>query len=155
MSNEIFPKSKGLADITTYQVGALESAAHRALRQYKDKQLSAYGLTGMEWYIVGIVADTGKTGIRTTDLAKNLGTTLGFLTKALKLLEAKRIITRRANAEDARSSFVALNPSYQKQVKKIEEVLRSKLRDSIYSQITKEELETYIRVMEKLSKIDS
>lgn len=145
--------TRDLSHTTTYQVGALESAAHRALRQYKDKLLSAYDLTGMDWYIIGAVADTGSDGIRTTDLAVSLGTTTGFLTKSLKLLEAKQIVLRTANAEDARSSYIVLNPSYRKIVDEIEQILRAELRKSIYSLITREELATYIRVIEKFSQL--
>jgi DNA-binding MarR family transcriptional regulator len=154
MSNDFFSSNKSASQFTTYQVGALESASHRSLRQYKDKLLKPYGLTGMEWYVIGAVADSGDAGIRTTDLATLLGTTLGFLTKTLRLLEAKEIVFRKANADDARSSYLTLNGDYQKVVLEIEGMLRARLRESIYSLVSKEELETYIRVLEKFSTIN-
>lgn len=153
MSKDFFGKDKTIADITTYQVGALESAAHRSLRQYKDGLLKSYDLSGMDWYIIGAVADAGNSGIRTTDLAVHIGTTLGFMTKQLKLLEAKKIVHRKANAQDARSSFVFLNPAYRKKILEIEQMLRKELRGKVYALVTKEELETYIRVMEKFSRL--
>ena len=150
VSNEKFNTGKSLQALTTYQVGAIESAAHRALRQHKDELLSEYGITGIEWYIIGAVSDAGNDGIRITDLAVVIGTTLGFLTKSVNLLEAKG---RKANAKDARSNYIALNKKYRSTFTEIEAALRAKLRKSIYSLITPEELQTYITVMEKFSKL--
>ncbi len=149
MSNESNPHVHKLHDLKTYQVGVVESAAHRALRQHKDTLLKPYGITGIEWYILGTVADTGKTGMRITDLANLLGTTQGFLTKTVNLLEAKGMLARKANANDARSNFVILNKKYAPKVVEIEAILRVELRKSLYSRITPEQLQTYIDVMAK------
>lgn len=142
-----------VSELKTYQVGAIESAAHRAMRQHKDELLAEYGLTGIEWYIVGAIADSGKDGIRLTDLAVIIGTTLGFLTKTINLLEAKGMVVRQANAKDARSSYIVLHKDYRKTCDEIEAALRTKLRESIYSLITPAELKTYISVMERFSKL--
>ena len=153
VSNTIFVDGDNLKDITTYQVGAIESAAHRAIRQHKDSLLRDYDITGMDWYIIGLVSDSGKEGIRTTDLAEKLGTTMGFLTKAVNLLDAKKILRRTANVKDARSHYIVLNPSYRKTVDEIEAALRVKLRETVYSSVTPEELLTYVKVIEKFSRL--
>ena len=153
VSTRILTKLKDLADLKTYHVGVIESAAHRALRQHKDTLLRNYGISGVEWYLIGIVADAGKQGIRATDLADILGTTAGFLTKTVKLLEAKGILQRTANADDARSSYIVLKPSYRKTFEEIEASLREKLRNSLYQLVTREELETYLRVMDKFRQL--
>lgn len=140
-----------LSELKTYQVGVVESAAHRALRKHKDECLKEYNITGMQWYIIGTVADTGVKGIRITDLAKMLDTTLAFLTNTVNLLVSKGILARHVNAEDNRSNFVVMQKSYQKTYKKIEEELRIKLKKSIYSRVSPEELETYIKVINKFS----
>lgn len=144
---------KSIKQLKTYQVGAIESAAHRALRQHKDELLSNYDITGMDWYIIGNVADAGDDGLRATDLANILGTTMGFLTKSVNLLEAKGILYRKANSKDARSNYIALNKKYARTVEEIEAALRAKLRESIYGLVKPEELVTYIKVMEKFSKL--
>jgi len=140
-----------LSQLKTYHVGIVESAAHRALRKHKDSLLKEYGLSGIEWYIIGAVYDSGDKGARITDLAKLLGTTMGFLTKTVNLLEAKDIFQRKANPNDARSSFVFIKKSYEPKVNEIEQVLRQKLRNSIYGMISRDDLETYIRVISKFS----
>ena len=152
MSNKL-SKQKSIRELKTYHVGALESAAHRSLRKHKDALLNEFGLTGMQWYIVGTVADAGPAGIRTTDLAETLATTMGFLTNNVNLLVSSNILIRRQNEEDSRSSFVVMKPSYQKTYLNIEAALRKKLRKTIYNYITPEELATYIHVITKFSKL--
>lgn len=153
VSNRILGQIDTLHDLKTYHVGIIESAAHRALRQHKDTLLRNYGITGVEWYIIGTIADAGSQGIRLTELARMLGTTMGFMTKTMKLLEAKDIVLRTANAADARSSYFILNNNYKKTYEEIEHELRARLRKSIYSLVTPEELTTYIKVLDKFSKI--
>lgn len=153
MSRRNLNQGRRLSELSTYQVGVIEAAAHRALRKHKDELLNGYGITGMEWYIIGTVADAGKQGLRTTDLANMLDTTLGFMTKNLNLLVAKKILIRKANAEDSRSTYVVLNPTYRKTFEEIEYALRAKLRQSVYSLITPEELKTYIQVISKFTDI--
>lgn len=152
-SNKFFNNISSLSDLTTYNVGIIEASAHRSLRQHKDSLLKNYGLTGVEWYIIGTVADAGDAGIRTTDLANILGTTLGFLTKTVALLEAKKYIFKKANVEDARSSFICFNEKKRAVIDEIEVALRHKLRESIYGHVSPEELLTYISVLQKFSQI--
>lgn len=151
MSTTLLNEDFQLSATRTYHVGALESAAHRTLRQYKDRLLKPYGLSSMEWYIIGIVADAGAKGIRSTDLAATLGTTMAFITKTINLLVAKGILVRQTNEKDARSTFVTLDDSYQSTLAEIEAHLRKQLRADIYSKVSREELATYIKVLQQFT----
>lgn len=151
MSSTKITQAEHLRQLKTYHVGVIESAAHRALRKHKDALLKSYGITGMQWYIIGTVADAGYAGVRITDLAKQLDTTQAFLTNTVNLLESKGILERRINSEDNRSSFVLLREPYRKTSDEIERNLRAKLRKSIYSRITPSQLKTYIEVISKFS----
>lgn len=153
MSRRINKPFASLSELKTYHVGVIESAAHRALRRHKDASLKEYGITGMQWYVIGTVADTGHAGIRITDLAKLLDTTLAFLTNTVNLLESKGILERQVNSEDNRSSFVVLEESYIDTYREIERNLRVKLKKSIYSHVTPEDLKTYVEVINKFSNL--
>lgn len=153
MSNDNSSHPINLRDFKTYHVGALESAAHRSMRQYKDALLSTYGISGMEWYVIGAVADAGPEGKRITELAKLLGTTMGFLTKTVNILEIKGAVRRVANAKDARSNYIVLDESYLKTCNEIEEQLRIELRKAVYDKLTPQELATYIKVLETFTKL--
>lgn len=153
MSNGSQLPDISLSELKTYHVGALESGAHRALRQYKDDLLNRYDISGMEWYVIGAVADAGHKGTRITDLANRMGTTLGFMTKTVNMLAAKGFLVREANPKDARTNTVRLADGKQQTVNKIENELRQRLRKSIYSLITREELATYVKVIKLFSEI--
>lgn len=144
---------KNVHDYTTYQVGLIESSAHRALRQYKDKILKPYGITGIEWYIIGNIKDMGRKGIRVTDLANKFGTTVGFMTKTVNLLEAKNILKRFANAQDARSTYIMVAPKYLKTIEQIEKDLRLELKKTLYQKIKPQDLSNYISVLEQIVKL--
>lgn len=154
VSNKFLHDVENLSQLKTYQVGVLEAASHRALRAHKDTLLRGYGLTGVDWYLIGMVADAGTEGIRSTDLAKTLGVTMGFLTKTVGMLDTRGILQKIANAQDGRSAYIRLHPDYQRTFEEVEAALRDKLRKSLYSLITPEELKIYISVLDKFSTLD-
>lgn len=153
MSNSNPKKESEISAITTYQAGILQSSAHRLLQKYSDEVLRPYGITKMQWMITGSVLDAGKDGIRITDLAKMLDTTLSYLTNTINLLESKGILQRTTNSQDERVKFVTVNPRFIPKCREIEKDLRAHLREVIYKDIAPEEFQTYMQVLHKLSRI--
>ncbi len=143
-----------LKGIATYHVGRLESASHRSLRAYKDSCLKKYGLSAMQWYIIGAIYDTGNKGMRITDLSNHLGTTLGFMTNSVNLLESKKIVVRSDSTVDSRAKIVMIKESYKKTCRVIERDLRDHLRKTIYNELTREELKAYIKTLQILTSLD-
>ncbi|MBA3758613.1 hypothetical protein H0X10_03215 [Candidatus Saccharibacteria bacterium] len=141
------------SELKTYQVGVIQAAAVRALKKHKDSCLQPYGLTGMQWCIIGTVLDTGPKGIRITDLANKVDATMAFLTNTVNLLESKNVLERIENANDNRSRMVRVTKKFQPNCQKIENELRRKLRTSFYSKVTPDELDTYIRVLNRFSEL--
>jgi DNA-binding MarR family transcriptional regulator len=142
-----------LSSITTYQAGAMQSSAHRTLQKHCDTVLKDYGISKMQWLIIGSVLDAGRNGVRITELAEQLGTTLPYLTTTINMLESKKMVTRRENHTDSRSKLVVVAPSFKRQCTEIERVLRDSLRRTIYAHIEPEDFRTYMKVLYKLSKI--
>lgn len=142
-----------LSTITTYHAGILQSSTHRLLQKYSDEILKPYGITKMQWMIIGSVLDEGEQGVSITDLAKKLDTTLSYLTNTINLLESKGILERTAHDKDDRVKLVTVNTKFLLKCKEIETHLRDHLRKVIYKDITPEEFLTYIQVLQKLSKI--
>jgi DNA-binding MarR family transcriptional regulator len=141
-----------LSRITTYQAGVIQAGVHRSLQKECDAILKQFDITKMQWLMIGTVLDSGSKGIRISDLAKKLGTTMGYLTNNLKVLELKGMISRQDSGSDSRSRLVIVNPKFAPMCKKIESTLREGLRKSIYSKVKPEEFLTYMRVMDKLNK---
>lgn len=142
-----------IADITTYQSGVAQASAYRVVKHHTAHLLKDHGLTSMQWFIIGTVLDAGSEGIRVSDLAKKLDTTLAYMTNSINLLESRGMLTKKAHQYDARTKLVSVNSRYKKTCAKIEEALRERLREVLYQNITREELTVYIKVLYKLSKL--
>lgn len=146
------PKSDlNLAEITTYQSGVAQASAFRVVKHHTAHLLKDYGLSCMQWFVIGTVLDAGNEGIRISDLAKKLDTTLAYMTNIVNLLESRGAIIKKAHEFDARTKLVSVNPKYIKTCNKIEAALRERLRNVLYQNIDRKELEVYIQVLYKLS----
>ena len=143
-----------LSKITTYQAGVIQASANRKLQKITDTILLQYGLTKMQWFIIGTVLDAGSKGIRLSELSERLGTTMSYLTNTVNILESRRILDRKSNEEDTRSKIITVNASYASKCNEIEKTLRDGMRGSIYSQIDPVDFKTYIKVMDELASID-
>lgn len=142
-----------IADITTYQSGVAQTSAHRVIKHHTSHLLKDYGLTSMQWFTIGTVLDAGNEGIRISDLAKKLDTTLAYMTNTVNLLESRAILCKKAHQFDARTKLVSINPRYKKTCYKIEQALRERLRAVLYQNISRQELTVYIQVLYKLSRL--
>lgn len=133
----------------------MQSTAHRLLQKHCDAVLKEYGISKMQWLVIGTVLDAGKHGARVTELAEKLGTTLPYLTTTINILESKQIVCRRENKKDSRSKLVIVDPAFIPQCKEIETVLRRTLRETLYAHIDPAEFQVYIKVLAQLSDIAS
>lgn len=143
-----------LADTTTYRSGIAQASAFRIVKKHTTSALKDYDLTCMQWFTIGIIYDAGPSGIRLTDLAEQLDTTLAYMTTMVNMLESRGIATKTPHDKDARTKMIAIQPSYRKQCKEIEAHVRRRLAELLYGHITKEELYNYIQVLCKISELD-
>ena len=137
--------------LTTYQAGAAQALLNRKLQKLCDEALAPYGITKMQWLIIGTVYDTQKSGIRLSELSETLGTSMPYLTNAINMLESRGILVRRESAEDTRAKLILVSPKYNRVCKEIERTLRATLRKSIYARVDPAEFRTYLKVMEQLA----
>lgn len=144
---------KDISQITSYQSGVMQSAAHRLMSRMKSQYLSQYELTAMQWFVIGFVYDAGTKGIRLNDLMKILDTTMPFVTTIVNLLESKNILYKTSDTTDSRVKLATLNPKYRHAVEEIEAGLREELRTELYEKdnVSREELQTYIAVLHKIT----
>lgn len=142
-----------LAEITTYQSGVAQASAFRIVKRHTAHALRDYNLSCMQWFTIGTVLDAGSKGVRISDLAHQLDTTLAYMTTTINLLESRGILSKKAHKFDARTKLVTVKPSYKKTCQEIEGVLRKRLRDILYKNIDHRELVTYVKVLYKISAI--
>ena len=143
-----------LPGLTTYQAGATQAFMHRKLQKICDVILEPYGITKMQWLIIGAVLDAGEKGIRLSDLAEKLGTTKSYLTNTVNLLESRGILKRRGHASDTRAKLICVEDNYVQTCTEIEKTLRAGLRKTIYAKVDPKEFEIYLRVMDELAAVE-
>lgn len=147
-------KTKGYTSMTTYNAGVMQASAHRSLQKNCDALLKPYGITKAQWLLIGTVLDNSKHGIRVSDLAVKLDTTLAYLTNTINLLESKDILVRTPNKEDSRAKAVTVHPKFFLRCPEIETALREGLRKLVYAKISYEDFNTYMKVLSQLSAIN-
>lgn len=150
-STDITEENFNLANVKTYQAGVIQSTAFRVINKTTANLLKEYNLSTMQWFIVGTVYDADKKGISITDLANKLDTGISFLTNSINVLELKGMVVRKDHNKDSRVRLVHINPEFKPQCADIEERLREKMREKLYDHITREDLQTYIKVLKQLS----
>lgn len=144
---------KDLSEISTYELGVLQSTAHRLTLKIKSDYLAVYGLTPAQWYLLGHIYDAGEDGIRLNDLRKTLDSSMPFITTTVNYLEAKGFIHKTSKTEDSRVKIARVNPKHIPMIEEIEEGLRNLLRSELYGRdhITREELAAYASVIMKIA----
>lgn len=142
-----------LSNITTYQAGVAQSSAYRNLNKLFSAMLKEHELTSMQWFVLGTIYDAGHEGIQLTQLSTKLQTGLPFITNTINLLESKGMVQRRGSPTDSRSKMVLITDAYIPVCEKIEDDLRNKMRGTVYADISREELQTYIKVLVQLSQL--
>ncbi len=136
--------------ITTYQAGAIQASAHRALQKLCDQLLEPFNITKMQWLIIGHVLDGGRQGVRISDLAARLATTVPYITTAVNLLESRGYLRREENGEDSRSKLLFIESAFKPKCAEIESTLRAGLRETLYAHIKPSDLHTYVKVLYQL-----
>lgn len=143
-----------LARVTTYQAGIVQAAAHRSLQKECDRLLKPFGITKVQWLIIGAVLDAGKPGISITKLTQVLGTTMPYMTTSINLLESKGWLIRTSNRQDSRSKLVTIAEGNVACCEDIEKTLRTGLRQTIYADVDPVEFRTYLKVLFQLRDIN-
>ncbi len=143
---------KDISQISTYQSGIAQAAAHRQINRVVTDFLLTYNLTPMQWFAIGFIYDASPSGVRISDLARALDTTLPYITNTVTLLESKGFVQKITHSGDSRIKLVSIVPRQKKTIIAIETGLREQLRTELYSEdrISREELSAYIHVLYKI-----
>lgn len=149
-SNEPSNRLNNLSNISTYQAGVAQSTAQRLLKKFTEDSLRPYGISMMQWFIIGTIYDAGDRGISVTNLSKAVDTNVPYITNTLNLLASKNIIERNNPDNDNRSKLVTLQSNFIPTFLEIEQDLRAKMRGALYANLTPQELQTYVQVLYKI-----
>lgn len=150
-STSLLAQTGDISKVTTYQAGIVQATMHRKLQKFCDEVLEPYGITKVQWLIVGTVLDHKSTGVRISDLASIIGTNMPYMTNTVNKLEDRNILARVENQLDNRSAFIVVTPAFAPKCKRIEATLRDALRQKVYAGISYEDFRIYMKVLYKLA----
>lgn len=126
--------------------------AHReaANRLLKDSDLfMKNGITPEQGRTLGFIEAKETEGITQKDLAQTTRTTPASVTSMVKGLEAKGLIERREDPQDARRKTLHTTPSGRAVIKEFEDSME-KIQDDALATLTSDEQETLIQLLKKL-----
>jgi DNA-binding MarR family transcriptional regulator len=143
-----------LSELSTYQALVYQSKANRSIKTQFEKTLKHHNLTMMQWSVLGFVKEAGKTGIRISDLAQKIDTSLAFITNSVNTLEAKGMVQRLDHSTDNRAKLICIAPNYRRKIDSIEAELRTALGAWVESRASVDELVMYIKVLKNFAQAE-
>jgi DNA-binding MarR family transcriptional regulator len=141
-----------ISDLTTYRAVVLQSRAHRAIKMHLTQLLKDRGITMMQWSIIGLVSDAGENGMRISDLAQALDTSLAFITTSVNVLEAKGFVVRTGHSQDNRAKLVRLSEAFAPKVTAIETDLSARQQEYLYAGLDAKDIAVYFKVLRHFAK---
>jgi DNA-binding MarR family transcriptional regulator len=137
-----------------HELGMAHVSVNRTMSEFYQTVLRRYGLTTIEWLILGAVADASpEGGIRVTDLANSFNVKSTYMTTTLNALRERDLVEARLDAGDARVRLAYITTEGIKQVAVIERYLQKEISHLLNGIISSDELEKYSRVIQKLSRM--
>ena len=141
-----------LALISNAQAGIVEAAVHRRLQKVFASFLQAHNMAAMEWFVIGYLHERGNVQkVLISDIAKDLQTTMPYMTNLLNSLESKGLIEKVGHESDSRTKLVKILPKAEAVYQVIESDLRAKLRSFIYGKVSQEDFSVYVKVLHSLA----
>lgn len=143
-----------LSNTPTYRAAVIQSRANRAFKSKMSDLLKAHNITMMQWTIVGLVSDAGKDGLRISDLAIELDTSMAFITTTVNMLEAKGMVQKSSHDRDSRAKLVRLVETFQPKVTEIEKDLHGHIQKWLGEKVNAKDLATYFTTLELIAKAE-
>ncbi|EHQ88906.1 MarR family winged helix-turn-helix transcriptional regulator [Desulfosporosinus youngiae] len=128
------------------------SRAMRKVHRYYESNLSQYGITPAQFYVLSAVWE--RDGLKFKDLAKSLDMDGSTLTSILDRMERLDLVERRNDPEDRRSLLVFLKEKAKHKFAEITH-LAEELQQEIKERFSDEEFAAFERVLDKFSQESS
>lgn len=142
------------ANSPTYRMAVTQSRANRAFKLKMAQLLRQHNLTMMQWTIIGLVHDGGKAGLRISDLAQELDTSMAFVTTTVNMLEAKGMVQKSSHERDSRAKLVRIADSFKPKVNSVEKDLRSHVEKWLSEKISVKDLAVYRQVLNAIAEAE-
>lgn len=151
--------SKNLLTLYTYQnqsimnnktIDYIIRNTWQQIAKMYNEEASKYGSTMVTGF--ALLSIDPKTGTPSTQLGPKMGIQSTSLSRTIKKLEEQGLITKVPNAQDKRSVLICLTEEG-KVMRNVSKQIVLNFNDQVNDSISKDELETYIKVSEKIKTI--
>ncbi len=133
-------------ELTTYRAVIAQARAFRALRTFMAQVLNKHNLTVTEWLIIGTVIDSGKEGVRISELAHILGVEMPVITNLLHKTAASNWVVRTNDSDDRRAKRIIATPEGMERACDIEGELQESTKEWL-SNLDSDVLDGYFAVV--------
>jgi DNA-binding MarR family transcriptional regulator len=133
-----------LAGLATWQLSVASARSHRLLQA----QLSEVGASGYDYRILAVLGDLGPSS--QADLGRGALLDRRDVTHTVRNLEARALVTRRADPTDGRQMLVELTAAGRSLLERLDRVLE-RVQAEVFSVLSDAERRSLTRLLEKLS----
>lgn len=144
--------SLALPKTTTYATGLLQTKAYRILKHRSDEALKPYGLTPLDWALLGALYELPQ-GLRLTQASEILGVEASMISLVIESLERDTYLTITRSPQDRRVKIIQLTEHGRSSVPKIEQHLRASLKP-LLAGASKLDVLAYLRVLHSIVEQD-
>ena len=139
-----------MSQISAYEIGLFHSQVHRTLRGIVSQHLEQFGVTMMEWLLLGTVKAGPKEGVTMTTVARTLHVTLPQVTALTTVLMQSKLIKQRVSKHDRRNKYLVCSGSAKKLLQDIDKVIDTALQEWM-ADVSAADKATHLQVMRMLA----
>lgn len=133
-------------------IGKEISICSKRIHRKISKEAAKYGLTDVQSRVIGFIYNNSKErDIFQRDIETELDIRRSSVTSVLQLMEKKEYIKRVSVSEDARLKKLVLTEKGEEVQKQVNDFILN-FEKSLREELTKEEMKTLIKLIDKLSK---
>jgi DNA-binding MarR family transcriptional regulator len=125
--------------------------AKAATRRVVHKELRERGLTGSQFAMLWLVAESGTQGLKLNEISQGLHVTCGNITGMVDRLEEAGLLSRLPHAEDRRITLAVLTAQGRETVEQISPTYHSRI-ERLMSVLTEQEQTLLAELLGRLAK---
>lgn len=138
--------------IESRDIGRCVHILSRQIKRKVDEAVSKYDVTAVQCSFIKLIGEGAKHGdVYAKDIEAKFNMRRATVAEILSLMEKNGLITRESHVGDARLKKITLTQKSIEIQKNIENEIK-KVEDSLKNNLTKEEIDKFMEIVQKMSK---
>ena len=135
-----------------YEIGKQIQMLSRKIKRKMDETFLEYGITGGQAFMLKFIHEKSANGkVHAKDIENEFDMRRPTVTGILQLMEQNKLIERKAEGKDARLKDIVITKKGMEIVKKIDSNVKE-VEKKLVKDISKNEIQTFLTIISKLSK---